>query len=173
MNAYDLYEFSLPQFIRTLKALKGCISKAAAHADQKKFDVNNFFQMRLAPDQFNLGKQIQICTDTAKGFAARLSKQTPPAYEDNEKTIQEFQARIDKTIKYLEGFKPSDFEGYEKTQATFPWYPGKALAAKDYIVTHAIPNFYFHMATAYSILRENGVDLGKADYLGEQPWTAV
>ena len=73
MNAHDVFEFSVPQFIRTLNALKECLKKAAGHADQNKFDVNNFFQMKLAPDQFNLGKQVQICSDTAKGFVARLT----------------------------------------------------------------------------------------------------
>lgn len=170
MNAHDLYEFTVPQFTGTLKALKGCLQKAAMHADQKKFDMNHFFEMRLAPDQFTLGKQLQIAADTAKGFVARMSGQTAPAYEDNEKTLQEFNARLDKTIAYLETFKPANFEGYEKRQASFPWYPGKYLEAKDYVITHAIPNFYFHATTAYAILRENGVDLGKTDFLGQQPW---
>lgn len=169
MNATDIYEF-IPQLTKNLNALRGCLKKAAAHADAKKFDASNFFEMKLAPDQFNLGKQIQISTDNAKGLFARLSGQTPPVFEDKEKTIAEFEARIDKTLKFLEGFKPSDFEAWQTKKATFPWYPGKMLDAKDYVYSYALPNFYFHTAMAYAIFRENGVDVGKSDFLGQLNW---
>jgi uncharacterized protein len=170
MDANDIFEIAVPQFTRTLTALKGSLKKAAMHADQKKFDVNTFFEMRLAPDQFHLGRQIQIATDNAKGFAFRLSGKTAPVFEDKEKTYQEFDQRLDKTIQLLAQFKPGDFEGWQSKRISFPWYPGKELGAKDYVITHALPNFYFHTAMAYAILRENGVDLGKADFLGQQPW---
>lgn len=170
MNATDVFEYGIPQFIRTLTALKGCLKKAALHAEQKKFEVNTFFEMRLAPDQFNLGRQIQIATDNAKGYASRLSGKTAPVFEDKEKTLPEFEQRLEKAIQYLQEFKPSDFEAWETKKVSFPWNPGKELTAKDYVLTHAIPNFYFHVSMAYAIMRENGVDLGKSDYLGLQPW---
>jgi uncharacterized protein len=173
MNANDIYDLGVRQFTRTLRALKGCLAKAAAHADQKKFDVNKFFDMRMAPDQFPLSRQIQAAADTARGYCARLSGQTMPSIEDNEKTLAEFYERIDKTIAYLATFKPMDFEGWEKRMISFKFYPGKELTAPDYVVTHALPNFYFHTAMAYAILRENGVEVGKSDFLGDQPWRNV
>ena len=132
--------------------------------------VNNFLQMRLAPDMLPFVKQIQICSDTAKGACARLSGQTAPKYEDNEATIEELIARIDKTVMYISGFKAEDFADYQSAKIMFPRYPGVYISGADYLASHALPNFYFHMTTAYNILRLHGLEIGKGDYLGEQNW---
>lgn len=166
----SIYDLTIPQFTTTLKALRKILVKAQGFAESKKIDSSVLLQLRLAPDQFPFVRQIQIATDNAKGCVARLTNVKTPAFEDNEKTMDELLARIDKTIAFLGTVKPQDFEGYENKQVSFPWYPGKFLAGKDYLVQHLLPNFYFHATTAYSILRSNGMELGKSDYLGEQNW---
>ena len=125
---------------------------------------------RLAPDMFPLSKQIQIVCDNAKMSVARLTGISAPVFEDNEKSFDEFVNRINKTMAYLEGIKPENFTGYDKRTAEFPWLPGSYLEGKDYLVNYALPNFYFHLSMAYAILRFNGVDLGKVDFLGELNW---
>ncbi len=165
-----VFELTVPQFILSLTALKGILQRAHEYADARQIDMKVLFQSRLAPDQFPLGKQIQIACDTAKFCAARLTGTTAPSFEDNEKTLSEYFHRIDQTVDFLRGFKPEQFQGYEKRKATFPWYPGHFLDGHNYLVQHAIPNFYFHVTTAYSILRFNGVELGKNDFLGSQNW---
>lgn len=169
----SVYDLTVPQFILTLKSLKRIMGKAQAYAESKKIDVSVLLQSRLAPDQFPLGKQIQIACDSAKLAAARLTGVQAPVFEDKELSFDEFINRINKTITFLETVKPEQFEGYEGRKATFPWNPGKYFEGKDYLIQHALPNFYFHVTTAYSILRSNGVDLGKADYLGEQNWKTI
>lgn len=169
MNAM-VYELTAVQFKTTLKGLKNILNKAKKWGEPKKVDMGVFLQTRLAPDMFPLGKQIQIATDNAKGCVARLTKTPPPVFEDTEQTFEQYISRIDKTIAYLETMKPEQFSGFETVKAEFPWFPGKHLEGKDYLVQHAIPNFYFHVTAAYAILRSNGVDLGKGDYLGEQNW---
>lgn len=166
----SVYELTIPQFTTTLKALRKILVKAQAFADSKKIDSSVLLQTRLAPDQFPFVRQIQIATDNAKGCVARLTDVKTPVFEDNEKTMDELMARIDKTVAFLNTIKPEDFKGYESKKASFPWYPGMYLEGKDYLVQHLLPNFYFHVTTAYSILRNNGMELGKGDYLGEQNW---
>jgi uncharacterized protein len=166
----SVFEITVPQFILSLNALKKILTKAQALADTKKMETATLLQLRLAPDQFPLGRQVQIACDVAKFCAARLSGQQAPNFEDNEVTLDDYRARIDKTIEYLRTFKPEQFAGYEKRKVSFPWYPGHYLDGHNYLVQHALPNFFFHVTTTYSILRNAGADLGKADYLGQQNW---
>jgi hypothetical protein len=146
------------------------LDKAQALAAQKKFDVSVLLNARLAPDQFHLTRQIQSISDNAKGLAARLAGVQPPSFEDNEKTVEELRARIDKTIAFLKTLTPQQFQGASERTITQPFRPGKGLKANDYLLAFGLPNFYFHATTAYSILRHNGVDVGKADFLGEVPF---
>ncbi len=165
-----VFESTVPQFMLTLNALKNILTKAKTWGEPKKVEMETFFQMRLAPDMLPLGKQIQIACDIAKGFGNRLTPVTAPVFEDTEKTFEDYINRIQKTMNYLEGLKPENFAGYESKTIEFPWYPGKFLNGKDFVIQHAIPNFYFHVTTAYAILRTNGVELGKGDFLGNQNW---
>jgi uncharacterized protein len=165
-----LYEITNPQFIKMLTNLGKLIDKAATYSEAKKFDVEVLFNSRLAPDQFNFIRQVQIACDTAKLCAARLTGKEAPVWEDNEKTLHDVKARIEKTVAYLKEFKPVDFEGAEKRTVTQPRWEGKYLTTTEYVLEHALPNIYFHITTAYSILRHNGVDVGKKDYLGELPF---
>lgn len=125
---------------------------------------------RLIMDQFPLVRQIQSACDNAKLCATRLTGKEGPVFPDTEKTYPEIQKRIKDTVAYLQTLSAHDFQGWETKKATFPWMPGKHLDAPDYVVQFMIPNFYFHVTTAYAILRANGVDLGKIDYLGQLPF---
>lgn len=165
-----VHELTAIQFKTTLKSLKNILNKTKKWAEPKKIDMGVFLQTRLAPDMFPLSKQVQIATDIAKGCMARLTKTTAPTFEDNEQTFEQFIERIDKTIAYIETIKPEQFKEFETAKIEFFWNPGKHLNGKDYLIQHAVPNFYFHVTTAYAILRSNGIDLGKGDYLGEQNW---
>jgi hypothetical protein len=167
-----VFEVTVPQFILSLSALKDLLKKGYEYADSRGIDMNVLFQSRLAPDQFPLGKQVQIACDVAKFCASRLTGVAAPSFEDDEKSLNDYVARIDTTIEYLRQFKPEQFQGYERRKVTFPWYPGHFLDGHNYLVQHALPNFYFHVTTAYGILRFNGVELGKKDYLGSQNWKA-
>ena len=169
----NFYDFTVPQLIRTLGQMHRWLDKAQALAEQKKFDVNVLLTARLSPDQFHLARQLQVATDNAKGLAARLAGVQPPAFEDTEKTVDELRARLDKTIAFLETLTPQQFQAASERTITLPFRPGKALKADDYLVAFALPNFYFHATTAYAILRHNGVDVGKADFLGEVPFFDV
>lgn len=166
----QVYDLTVPQFIRSLEALKGVLRKAQAFAETKKIDPSVLLQSRLIADQFPLGKQIQITCDGAKFCYSRLSGKEAPKYEDNETTLDQYMQRIDKTVAFLRTAKAEDFAKYRDTKASFHWNPGKWMDGHTYLVQHAVPNFYFHLTTAYSILRANGVDLGKADFLGAQDW---
>lgn len=161
-----MYQYTVPQFVRLLNSLKGLIKKAEAHAEAKKFDPTILLQARLAPDMYPFVKQVQVTTDMAKGCAARLAGKEPPKYEDNEKTVSELYERIDKTIAYLNTFKADDFRGCEDRRINLPWAPGKYMMGGEYAMEMALPNVYFHLTTAYGILRHNGVELGKGDFMG-------
>ncbi len=165
-----IYELTIPQFQKTLRNLKAILTKAQAFSDLKKINSEVLLQSRLAPDQFNLLKQVQIICDTSKLCASRLTGKEAPFHDDAEKSIPELLVRIDSVIGYLNTFNSADFEKAESMKVTQPRWEGKWLAGKDFVIHHAIPNFYFHVTTAYSILRHNGVDLGKKDYLGEIPF---
>ena len=165
-----VFESTVPQFMLELQALKNILSKAKTWAEPKKVEMETFFQTRLVPDMLPLGKQIQIACDVSKGCVARLTGVTAPVFEDTEKSFDDYMNRIQKTMGFLEGIKAEQFAGFETKTVEFPWYPGKYLMGKDFLIQHAMPNFYFHTAAAYMILRANGVELGKADFLGNQNW---
>ena len=167
VNVYDL---TVPQTVRTLEGLKSSLKKAMTLCQTKKIDFSVLLQARLAPDQFPLVKQVQVATDNAKGAVGRLTNIPMPKFEDNESTYEQLIARIDKTIAFLQTAKPEDFNGFEDKKIEFPWMPGKQLTGYNYLVQHMLPNYHFHLTTAYAILRHNGVEIGKADYLGQQSW---
>jgi hypothetical protein len=163
----SMYEASIPMFIHTLQSLRAILEKAAAHAEAKKFDSSVLANSRLFPDMLPLIKQIQIASDASKGAAARLAGLEPPKFEDTEKTFPELIARIDKTLEYLKTVKPEQLDGSDervvKLQVRTTTYEFPGLV---FLRHWAIPNFFFHVTTAYNILRHNGVEIGKADYLG-------
>jgi hypothetical protein len=165
-----LYEFTIPASIRALTQLSACLDKAASFADTKKIEFPVLLNTRLIADQFPLVRQIQIACDTAKLGAARLTGKDAPAHDDKEATLAEVKARIDSTIAYLNTFKPEDFKGAEERQVTTPRWEGQWLTGLEYAQLHILPNVYFHVTTAYAILRTNGVDIGKKDYLGAMPF---
>lgn len=161
------YALSSQMFVPMLRSLSALLDKGAEYAEAKKFDPNILASARLAPDMFPLTKQIQIACDMAKGAAARLTGNEPPKFEDNEQTIDELKTRIAKTIAYVETVPESSFEGAETRQINFTLRDKMYLEADGlrYLTDWAIPHFYFHVVTAYNILRHNGVDLSKRDYL--------
>jgi len=162
-----MYEASVPAFIHTLGNLKTILQKAAAHAENRKFDPNVLVGSRLFPDMLPFTRQIQIASDAAKGAAARLSGTEPPKFEDNETTLPELIARIDKTLDYLKGFKPAQFDGAESRTINIKTPRSEHTFTGLVFLRHwALPNFFFHVTTAYNLLRHAGVELGKADYLG-------
>ena len=165
-----LYQITVPPFIKALKNLNLILDKGLKHAEEKKFDMEVLLNARLAPDQFNLMKQLQIACDTAKLGVSRLTGKDAPVHEDNEKTLPEIKKRIEDVISYLGTFKESDFNGSEERKITQPRWEGKYLLGFEFATEHAIPNVYFHTTTAYSILRHNGVNVGKKDFLGEMPF---
>lgn len=165
-----IYEMTVPQFIKTLKNLDQILDKAAGFADSKRIEMDVLLSSRLAPDQFNLTRQIQITCDSAKLGVARLIGKEAPVHADNEKTLPELKARIQDVINYLNTIKHEDFVGALERHITQPRWEGKFLTGREYLIQHVMPNIYFHFTTAYSILRHNGVDIGKKDYLGELPY---
>jgi hypothetical protein len=166
----NLYTLTVPQFDKALQNLDRWIEKTQEFAKAKKFDANDLLVARLAPDQFPLVKQIQSVCDQAKFVCARVAAKEAPSHPDNEKTWDELRTRIRSVREYLTGFKPADFEGAETRIIALPWMPGKVLTGQDYVVEFSIWNFSFHLVTAYAILRHNGVDLGKMDFLGSLPF---
>ena len=162
-----LYQASVPQFIRMLGNLKGILEKAAAHAAAKKIDESVLLNARLFPDMFPLTRQVHIATDFARGTSARLSGVEPPAVEDKEQTFAELVARVDTAIAYVKSLPAAKFEGAETRQITRKVRGvDKSFAGTDYLFQYSLPNFYFHLATTYAILRHNGVEVGKGDFVG-------
>jgi hypothetical protein len=159
----------VPQFAKMLHNLDGWLGKAVAYAKTKSFEPDVLCQARLAPDQYELTRQVQAACDTAKFTVAYLSGKEPPVHPDTEKTIAELRQRIKTCVSYLESSKESDFAEAEGRKVAPRWLEGKWVRGDQYTVQMAIPNFYFHMTTAYAILRHNGVDLGKMDYIGSLP----
>ena len=157
----------IQQCSRTLGQLHVCLDKAEQHAAQKKFDVNVLMTSRLAPDQRDFIYQVQSACDYVKAAAGWLSGQAPPKHEDNERTIAEVRERIRKTIAFVESVREAQYTGAPERQVRLPWAPGKLITGTDYLLQIIIPNVFFHVTTAYSILRHNGVDVGKMDYLGK------
>jgi hypothetical protein len=160
---------TLTQFAKMLRNLDKWLEKGIAHAEQKKFEPDVLAQARLAPDQYSLVRQVQAACDQAKYAAAYLSGQQAPSHPDTETTIADLRKRIRTCLAYLESVKPAQYAGAAERRVAPPWLQGKWFRAADYLQEVAIPNFYFHVTTAYAILRHNGVDLGKMDYVGGLP----
>jgi hypothetical protein len=165
----SMYDVSVPVFSERLRALALVLTKAEANAAERKIDLQVFLVARLAPDMLNLIQQVQMATDFAKGASSRIAGREVPRYEDNEANFAELQARITKTRDYLATFKPAEFEGAEERTVTLK-VGGKDVEIKGqkYLLDVALPNFYFHITTAYDILRHNGVPLSKGNFLGRE-----
>lgn len=162
-----MYSASVPQLTKMLQNLSHWLGKAQEHAKQKNYDVNVLLGCRLAPDMFPLVRQIQSSCDTAKFLAARLSGKEAPKHPDTETTVEEIKERIASTIEFLGTIEESDFKGASERKVRTNYLPpGKGFLGAVYMNENALPNFYFHLTTAYLILRHNGVDVGKMDYLG-------
>ena len=166
--SHPLFDATIPAFARSLKALDACLDKAQAHADGLKCDVANVLGSRLAPDMFPLGRQIQIACDFAKSISSRMAGLDVPSYEDNEVTLADFKARIAKTIAYINTISPEQFEGSETRAISIPMRDGskREYVGAPYLHHAGLPNFYFHLTSAYAILRHNGVQVGKKDFIG-------
>jgi hypothetical protein len=162
-----MYFQTIKQFTKVLKNLSQILDKGEQLAEAKKFKMEVLLQSRLSPDQFPLLRQVQIACDTAKLAAARLAQSEAPVHEDNEQTREELVKRINSVVQYLSAFNESDFSKAAATKITHARWENKYLMGENFLIEHAIPNFYFHVTTAYSILRHNGVSIGKSDYLGE------
>lgn len=165
-----VYDIAITQFSKMLGNLSTIIDESVRYAEAKKFEPTVLLNTRLAPDQFNFIRQVQIACDTAKLCAARLTGKEAPVHEDKEQTVADLKARIESVRSYLKTFKAEDFNGFEERKISQPRWEGKWLSGSEYLAQHAIPNIYFHVTTAYSILRNNGVDVGKKTYLGEMPY---
>ncbi len=165
-----MYYLVVRQFMRSLKNLDVVMEKAQKYAEVRKFDVDNFCNARIFPDMLPFTVQIRIACDTAKATAANLALKEAPSHEDNETTFAELRGRIAKCLGYLETLSAKDFERTRADQPIKmpdrPNRPGKTHRAEEYLVARQIPNFYFHVTTAYNLLRKGGVEIGKSDYLG-------
>ncbi|MBP6011109.1 MAG: DUF1993 family protein [Alphaproteobacteria bacterium] len=163
----NAYQATVPAFVQILNAISAILKKAAAHAEAKKIDPAVFVNARIAPDMFPLSRQVQIATDHAKGASARLAGVDVPSYADTETTFDELQARIAKTLDFVKGLKPAQFDGGFDRDVTLT-IAGQKMTWKGNVYLHqfALPNFYFHATAAYAILRHNGVEVGKRDFLG-------
>jgi hypothetical protein len=163
----SMYQASVPVFVHSLNNLAAILEKGAAHAEAKKIDPAVLVSGRLFPDMFPLVRQVQIASDSAKGGAARLAGVEPPVFEDNEKTFPELIARVKKTVAYLQTLTAEQIDGSEDKTVTWQTRTSsKSMQGLPYLNSHVIPNLYFHVTTAYNILRHNGVELGKKDFLG-------
>jgi hypothetical protein len=165
----SMYQASVPAFQKHLHALDGILDKAAAYASAKKIDPAVLLASRLYPDMFDLTRQVQASTDFAKAASARLANLVVPSFADTEKTIPELKERIAKTLAFLETIKPEQMAGSEAKELTIKVGPNDmTFTGADYLLHFALPNFYFHCTTAYAILRHNGLDIGKRDFMRRQ-----
>ena len=172
--AFSMSRASIPVFEIGLNALSANLDKGAALAAAKKIDPSVLVNARLAPDMFPLSRQVQIATDQAKNGSARLAGVEAPKYEDNETTLDQLKARIAKTLAYIKTLDARQIDGGADREINFPLGPNKAqMKGGDYLNHFVLPNFYFHITTAYDILRHCGVELGKRDFLGGIPLTMV
>jgi hypothetical protein len=165
-----MYYHAISQCTQALRNLETWLDKAEQHAAAKKFDVGVLMTGRLAPDMKPFIYQVQSACDYVKAAAAWLSGQMPPKHEDNEQTIDEVRARIRKTVAFAESVTEAQHAGAAERKVSLSWAPGKVLGGEDYLLQMTIPNVYFHIAMAYAILRHNGVDIGKIDFLGPINW---
>ncbi len=161
-----MYEAMFRQFQKQLRQIDGWLDKAEAHAKERSFDPNVLLAARLAPDQFPLAKQVQSTCDVAKLAAARLTGKTAPTHPDSETTLAELRARVQSVLAFLGGLGAADFADAATRSITQPRWEGRVMTGHDYFLEHALPNFYFHLTLVYALLRHNGVNVGKRDYLG-------
>ncbi|MBX4890571.1 DUF1993 domain-containing protein [Rhizobium bangladeshense] len=162
----SIYRLTVPMFQRGLASLKTYLDKAEAYAKEKNIDPAILVSARLAPDMLPLAGQYQRASDSAKFTLARLTATDAPKFDDNETTIEQLRERLAKTEAYLAGFSSEALEGAESRQITLPGKSGAVLPGDEYVASFALPNFYFHVATAHAILRNQGAPIGKRDYLG-------
>jgi hypothetical protein len=164
----SMYDASTPSFVRLLNNLSGILDKAQSYAEAKKVTPEVLASARLFPDMFALTRQVQIACDFAKGAVARLAGIDIPKYEDSEQTLEELKARIAKTVAFIESVEACQINGSEEREISLK-AGGQDMSFKGqpYLLGFALPNFYFHLVTAYNILRHNGVEIGKRDYMGE------
>ena len=164
----SFYDASVPAFLQILGSLSGLLTKAEAHCKAKNIQPEVLLGARLYPDMLPLSKQIQLACDFAAKGCARLTHSEVPSTPDTEKTFEELKARLAKTSAYLKTFKPAQFEGADTRDVSFPAGPEKTMTLKgqQFLNSYAFANFYFHAATAHGILRHNGVEIGKRDFLG-------
>jgi uncharacterized protein len=162
-----MYQASVPAFLQMLNSLSAILAKAEAFAAERKIDPAVLLAWRLAPDMFPLARQVQIATDLAKGCCARLAGVEVPKYADDETTFANFRARIARTIEFVQGFEPGDIDGSEERDITITAGSRELrFKGQQYLAHFALPNFYFHVTTAYAILRHCGLPIGKRDFLG-------
>jgi hypothetical protein len=162
-----MYQASAPRFVNILKNLAAILDKAQAYADAKKIDPKVLAAYRLAPDMFPLARQVQVACDTAKGACARLAGVEIPKYEDTEQTLADLKERIARTSEFIDTLKPAQIDGTEDKQIVLKLGgQDRTFTGMQYLLGHAQPNFYFHVTTAYDILRHAGVEIGKRDYIG-------
>ena len=164
---FSMYSASIPVFVRGLKNLATCLEKARADADERKFAPEILVEARLAPDMHKLSRQVQIASDTVKNAAARLAGLEVPSFPDTESSFDELQERINKTIAFVETVTQAQLDDSEARDITLK-FPGREMhfSGADYLTIFVLPNFYFHLTATYAILRNQGVKLGKADYMG-------
>ena len=163
----SMYQASVPVFIRMLGNLRAILDKAAKHAEAKKIDQAALITARLYPDMFPLARQVQIASDMAKSCVSRLAGAEPPKYDDTETSFAELIARIDKTLAHVKTFTPAQIDGSEEKAVVIKSPRGEMnFKGLPFLMHFALPNFYFHTATAYDLLRHNGVELGKPDFIG-------
>ena len=164
----SFYDATVPAFLQILGSLSGLLTKAEAHCEARKIQPDVLFNARLYPDMLPLSKQVQLACDFAAKGCARLTHSEVPSVPDTEKTFGELKARLARTIDYVKAFKPGQFEGADAKDVTFPVGPTNTMTLKgqQFLSAFAFPNFYFHAATTHGILRHNGVEIGKRDFLG-------
>jgi hypothetical protein len=167
----SLYQVSVPIFMQHLAALDAMLDKAAAHAEAKKFDAAVLLNTRLFPDMFPLVRQVRACTDHAISASGRLSGKELPTFPNTEASIPELKERIAKTLAFLKTVKPAEVDGQEDRDIsiTFPSGATRQFKGQGLLLGNSLPNFYFHLTTAYNILRENGIEIGKRDFMGTPP----
>ena len=167
--AISLYAASIPIFKQMLNSTSAVLSKAEEHAASRQIDPNVLLQARLFPDMFPLARQVQIAADFARGVSARLAGTEVPKYEDNEQTFAELRGLIERTIAFVDGFTPAQIDGNEGREiVTRPGTPKeKRFTGQSYLLSYGLPQFFFHITTAYAILRHNGIEIGKRDYMGQ------
>ena len=163
----SMHQASVPVFVRALTNLKAILAKGAAHAAAKKIDESAFMQARLAPDMFPLPQQVQIATDMARGGAARLAGSEPPKFDDNETSFAELIARVERTLAFVQSLPAAQFDGAATREITRPVRgQPKVFTGVNYLQQFILPNLYFHVTATYLLLRHNGVEVGKADFIG-------